>query len=306
MSLAQSSESGLAEALRDLRVAQTYYCRSELSAPWGLAIPVCDMILFHFVASGRCLLETDSADLTLEAGDLVVFPHGHRHSLMDAPGRRVRQIVPLPKHELGEYSSLLVHGGGGERTVVLCGGARFDPVDQPLVAQLPDLLHLPATDELRAVTDLMSDEATALRPGGETVLTRLSDVLLVHAVRAWLECSPLAHEGWLGALRDEHIGQALTYMHREPQRRWTVGSLAAVAHMSRSSFAQRFGQLVGEAPIAYLTRQRMRLATRLLRDSRLMPAQVAAQVGYDSVAAFSRAYKRATGVTPGAAHRAAA
>jgi AraC-like DNA-binding protein len=306
VSLARSSDTGLADALHDLRVAQTRYCRSELTAPWGLEIPAADLILFHFVAQGRCLLEADGTELTLAAGDLVVFPHGHPHVLMDAPGRVTPDILRLPKHELGEYSSVLVHGGPGAQTVVLCGGARFDPPDQPLVPHLPEVLHLPAAHELRAITDVMSDEASTLRPGGETVLTRLSDILLIHAVRAWLERSPLAHEGWLGALRDEHIGRALAEMHRQPQRRWTVASLAAVAHMSRSSFAERFTKLVGEAPLAYLTRRRMRLATRLLRDAQLLPAEVAAHVGYDSVPAFSRAYKRVVGVPPGAARRQAA
>jgi AraC-like DNA-binding protein len=305
VTLARSSGTGFAEALHDLRVAQTRYCRSELSAPWGLEIPACDIITFHFVAEGRCRLEAAGEELALEPGDLVVFPHGHRHELLDAPGRVARDIVVLPKQELGEYSSVLVHGGGGPRTVLLCGGARFDPVDQPLVPQLPAVLHLPAAHELRAITDVMSDEATALRPGGETVLTRLSDVLLIHAVRAWLERSPLAHEGWLGALRDEHIGRALAHMHREPEQRWTVASLAAVARMSRSAFAERFTELVGEAPLAYLTRRRMQVATRLLRDDRLMPAEVAEQIGYASIPAFSRAFKRTVGMSPGAVRSAA-
>jgi AraC-like DNA-binding protein len=287
-------------------VAGTRYCRSELSAPWGLEFPACDIVTFHFVAAGRCRLEAAGEEWTLEAGDLVVFPHGLRHALMDSPGRVIRDIVRLPKLELGEYSSVLVHGGGGARVVLLCGGACFDPLDQPLVPQLPQVLHLPAVHELRAITDMMSDEAIARRPGGETVLTRLSDVLLIHAVRAWLDRSPLAHEGWLGALRDEHIGRALARMHREPQRRWTVASLAAVAHMSRSAFAERFAALVGEAPLSYLTRRRMQLATRLLRDARLMPAEVASQIGYSSVPAFSRAYKRAVGTSPGAIRRRAA
>jgi AraC-like DNA-binding protein len=135
------------------------------------------------------------------------------------------------------------------------------------------------------------------------VLTRLSDILLIHAVRAWLEHSPLAQEGWLGALRDEQIGRALAEIHRHPEQRWTVASLAAVAHMSRSSFADRFTVLVGESPLAYLTSRRMQLATRLLRDARLLPADVAAHVGYDSVPAFTRAYKRTVGISPGATRR---
>lgn len=196
-----------------------------------------------------------------------------------------------------------MHGGSGERAVLLCGGATFDPPDQPLVSCLPNFLHLTAAPELHAIGALMAQEARDPQPGGETVLTRLSDILLIHAVREWLEQSPLAREGWLGALRDEQIGRALAEIHRRPEQRWTVASLASLAHMSRSSFAERFTALVGETPMTYVTRRRMQLATHLLRESRLPTAEVAARVGYDSLPAFSRAYKRTLGQSPGAAHR---
>jgi AraC-like DNA-binding protein len=150
---------------------------------------------------------------------------------------------------------------------------------------------------------LMALEARRLRPGGEAVITRLADVIVVQAIRAWIESDPAARTGWLGALRDRQIGRAIALIHRDPARAWTVGSLAAEVAMSRSALAARFTELVGEPVMHYLTRWRMNLALSALREQDVTVAELADRLGYRSEAAFSRAFKRTTGRSPGAIRR---
>ena len=275
-----------------------------MTAPWGLDMAPCANIVFHFVAAGECWLDAGEEPQRLRAGSLVVFPRGAQHRLLAEPDVGQESVLALPIAGQTEPATYISHGGGGEEALVLCGGAGFDPPDQPLVRHLPELLVL-ATDDawVSATLRLVGLEAAARRPGGETVIGRLFDILIIHTVREWLATSADAQRGWFGALRDPHVGQALVRIHGQPDAPHTVATLAAAAHMSRAAFAERFTALVGEPPMAYVTRRRMELATELLRDRGLAPSEVAARVGYGSVAAFSRAYKRTVGIPPGAARR---
>jgi AraC-like DNA-binding protein/mannose-6-phosphate isomerase-like protein (cupin superfamily) len=296
----------LDEVLHGLRVVDTCYCRTELTAPWGLDMDECSNVLFHFVAAGSCWLECADELQPLAVGDLVVLPRGTHHRLLGAPDVTPRWVLNLPLPNQTAAATELSHGGGGEPALVLCGGAGLDPPEQPLARLLPVLLTVGADGDgwVASTLRLMALEAAERRPGGETVIGRLFDILLVHAVREWLATSPDARRGWLGALRDPHVGGALLLMHNEPAEPHTVASLAAAAHMSRGAFAERFTRLVGSPPLTYLTERRMQLATDLMRDRGYAPSEVAPLVGYGSVAAFSRAYKRTVGVPPGAARRA--
>jgi AraC-like DNA-binding protein len=150
---------------------------------------------------------------------------------------------------------------------------------------------------------LMAAEARAFRPGGEAVITRLADVLVIQAIRAWIETAPAARTGWLGALQDPQVGRALALIHREPARAWTVASLAQELAMSRSGFAARFSQMVDEPAMQYLTRWRMQLAQHALQTEATTAAELAGRLGYQSEAAFARAFKRVTGMPPGAVKR---
>jgi AraC-like DNA-binding protein len=298
----------LDEVLHGLRLFDSCYCRTELSAPWGLAMAECSNILFHFVAEGRCWLESSGGRRELAVGDLVVFPRGTRHRLLGAPSVPRAWVLELPiPNRQPTLASSLSHGGGGERALVLCGGAAFGPADQLLVGLLPELLCVSGSGGwVGSALELMGLEASRRRPGGETVIARLCDILVIHALREWLATSPDAQHGWLGALRDPHVGRALAEIHAAPERPYTVASLAEAAHLSRAAFAERFARLVGMAPMEYVTRRRMQVATELLRETRLAPSEVAQRVGYGSVSAFSRAYKRIAGRPPGAARRATA
>ena len=301
----------LGEALHFLRMNGAYYCRSELSAPWGMTLPPLPGYLwFHVVSWGGFLLESrESGERLLARGDLALVPHGEGHLLRSEPGVPVPDILDLPLDRVSDRYDVLRHGGGGAPTVLICGAVRFDhPAARNLVAILPDLIHVEASDSAEAdwihsALRLMAAEAAQMRPGGEAVMTRLADILVVQAVRAWIETDPAAQTGWLGALRDRQIGRAIALIHREPARDWTVASLAAELAMSRSAFAARFSELVGEPAMRYVTRWRMQVALGALREENATVAEAAARLGYRSEAAFARAFKREIGLPPGAVKR---
>lgn len=302
------------EALHHLRMSGAFYCRSELTAPFGLSMPPLEnTLMFHLVASGRCWLEVPGEEpQQLQPGDLALVPHGRGHDLASEPGQRCIDLFDVKRELVSERYELLEHGGGGAVTTMLCGAVRFDhPAAVQLVQLLPNLLHVDSwtaheAQWLQSTLRFIAAEAAQMRLGGETIITRLCDVVVIQAIRAWVRDAPAAQAGWLGALRDEQIGHALAAVHRTPTRTWTVHDLADVSHMSRSAFSARFRELVGEPPMQYVTRFRMGVASTWLRDGDDSVATIAHKLGYQSEAAFRRAFKRATGTPPGSARRLAA
>jgi AraC-like DNA-binding protein len=299
----------LGEALHFLRMSGTFYCRSELGAPWGLDLPALpETLMLHVVAAGRCWLEVPQQGWrVLERGDLALVPHGRGHRLASEPGALAADLFDLPREPVGERYELLRHGAaGGEPTVLVCAAVRVqEHAARQLAALLPSAIVVeagPGTqgEWLRSTLDLMAAEARAMRPGGETIVTRLADVLVVQAIRHWMARDPGAQRGWLGALQDPQVGRAIAQIHRDPARAWTLEELAAQAAMSRSAFAARFTQLVGMPAMQYLTHWRMGLAMASLRQRDEAIAPLAARLGYQSEAAFSRAFKRFAGVAPSA------
>jgi AraC-like DNA-binding protein len=303
----------LSEVLSDLRMESTLYAVVEGASPWTVAYSNPELAGFHVVTEGRCVLEMDgAAPVALSAGDFVVLPHGTPHRLRCAAGGG----PPVPIEQLGaaceagSYPTLST-GGGGEVTRYLCGAFRFhEPHSSPVLAALPPLIHVRSENGkllpwIELHLSFLACEAGSGRPGGQMVVARLSDVLFVQAIRAHL--ADLAEDagGWLGAARDPQIGRALWLMHRGPEREWTVGALAAAVFMSRSAFAERFARLVGQPPLGYLSAWRMHLAARMLRGENARLAAVADRLGYGSEAAFSTAFRRRYGTSPGAYRRAA-
>jgi AraC-like DNA-binding protein len=302
----------LGEALHLVRMSGAFYCRSELTGDWGLTMPAMPGHLwFHVVTLGRAEIETPREVVRLEEGDLALVPHGAGHVLRSGPGVPVPGILSLDREPVSERYEVLRHGDGGAPTGLICGAVRFDhPAARSLVALLPEVLHVsaaaaPRLDWMPGTLRLMAAEAQALRPGGEAVITRLADILVIQALRTWIETDPAARTGWLGALQDRHIGRALALVHRDPARAWTVASLADELAMSRSAFAARFTELVGEPPLTYVARWRMGLARAALEAEGVTVAELAARLGYRSEAAFARAFKRVTGEAPGAVRRGA-
>jgi AraC-like DNA-binding protein len=267
-------------------------------------------IWFHVVPSGRFWLEAGGGDPTLlQAGDLGLVPHGEGHVLRSEPGVAVPGVLDLEREEISDRYEILRHGGGGAPTTLICGAVRFDhPAARNLVEILPAVLHVEASSSpelewMQSTLRLMAAEAKELRPGGEAIITRLGDILVVQAIRSWIETDPASQSGWLGALRDRQIGRALSLIHRDPARDWTVAALADELAMSRSAFAARFTELVDEPAMQYVTRWRMQVAVSALREEGATVAELASRLGYRSEAAFARAFKRVIGVPPGAIKR---
>jgi AraC-like DNA-binding protein len=304
----------LGEALHFLRMDGAFYCRSELSAPWGMSLHAMPGYLwFHVVTTGRVLLEVGDGHTTwLQPGDLALVPHGCGHRLRSEPGVPAPNILELDLEHPSDRYEILRHGQGGAPTILICGAVRFDhPAARNLVGILPETIHVEASDSPRAILmqsvfRLMAVEAREFQPGGEAVITRLADILVIQAIRTWIETAPAARTGWLGALHDPQIGRALALIHRDPARPWTVAALAGELAMSRSAFAARFTELVAEPAMQYVTRWRMHVALDALQRDGATVGELADRLGYRSEAAFARAFKRVVGIPPGAARHAGA
>lgn len=259
---------------------------------------------FHVVVEGGCRLEVDGAVHELRTGDLALVPHGRGHVLRSGPGVAVAGRADLlPQDYLGEHYSVLRLDGGGAPSRLVCGVVEPERAGAAhLLALLPAVLVVESAGSgrggwLSVLLGMIADEVREDRPGAEAVVTRLADVIVVQAVRGWLDTGGTG-PGWLRALRDPQVGRAVALVHREPGAAWTLDRLATEARMSRSAFAARFTELAGEPALRYVTRWRMHLATvELTRGARV--GELAGRLGYDSEAAFSRAYKRVTGVAPG-------
>jgi AraC-like DNA-binding protein len=308
----------LSDVLRAVRLTGAVYFDFELSSPWvaetppsreiaELVMPGADRVIeYHVIARGSCWGHAVGQDpIRLHEGDLILFPQGDAHVLSSTPGMRgvpdlrpfLRPSTPLPLvYELG--------GGGPDRArIVCCFLGCDDRPYNPLLAALPDVIHLAAagphttTGWLGTLMNIAVGEARNARPGSENVLARLSELMFVEAIRCHLAMLAPTQTGWLAGLRDPVVGQALTALHSETKRSWTVESLARLAGVSRSVLAERFTGLVGQPPMQYLALWRMQLASRLLTEGGQVAA-VADAVGYESEAAFSRAFKKLVGQAP--------
>ena len=297
----------LGEVLHLLKLTGTFYCQATLSAPWGFDIPELDGVLaFLMVTDGQCWLEVAEQDpLHLEAGNLVLLTCGLKHRLRSDLNARTEDLAALPVRKITDAYETLLYGGGGDVTRATYGIFRFDhAAGQRVLDLLPDVLKIDrwsdhSSDWLQSTLQFISREARELRPGGETVITRLADVVVIEAVRNWINTAPEANKGWLQGVRDAQIGRAIMAMHRAPATDWTVDALAKTAGMSRSAFSARFTALVGQSPKQYLTMWRMQLAQTMLRDTPHSLSTIADRLGYQSEPAFSRAFKRVFGTSPG-------
>jgi len=315
----------LSDVLRTVRLRGAVFFMLETTSPWTAGMPdgetlapilvprAQQVLSFHVIASGSCwggLL--GEPPIHFEAGDVVVFPRGDGYYFsMPRPTpyqpNSDRALSFMRGLKNGRLPFVIEDGGGGaERLRVVCGflGADLRPFN-PLLSTLPRLLHIKGAarardDRLDRLLELTIAEAREPVPGGESVRLRLSELMFVEVIRRYLNGLPPEENGWLAGLRDEFVGRALALLHERAAHDWTLDQLAADVGMSRSAFADRFARLVGEPPIQYLTRWRMQMAARLLAEGTAKVAAVALEVGYDSEAAFSRAFKKIAGVSPAA------
>ena len=304
----------LGQALHFLRMTGVMYCRSEFTAPWALELPAFDdCLMFHIVTVGLCRLQVDGCeDRVLQPGEFALVPHGAGHRLTSEPGVPAAKLFDLPREQVSDRYEILRHGGGGAPATIICGAVRFDhPAAARLVTLLPKVIcvnawNSPELEWIQSTLRLMAVEAQEMRPGGETIVTRLADILVIQAIRSWIAKDPAAQTGWLGALQDNQIGRALALVHRDPAKPWTVESLANEVAMSRSAFAARFTSVVGEPVMHYVARWRMNVALTWLKQDDAPLGEMAGRLGYESEAAFSRTFKRLIGCSPGAVRRTAA
>jgi AraC-like DNA-binding protein len=300
----------LSDVLQDLRLSGVSYGRCEFTRPWGVHFPAENAARFHFMVSGECWLQTEQLGwLPLTAGDAVLLPHGAGHAIADTAAGQTQPLEDFPLEEIGDRTYRLEAGGGGARTLMVCCTISFDePALHPLLELMPAALVVHRAGALDAtlpmLLDTMASEVVAQRIGAATVMARLADVIVARVIRAWVEaeCAETT-TGWLAAIQDPKVGQALAAIHRRPGHAWSVDALADIAHTSRSMFSERFTSVVGVPPARYLARWRMHLAGEWLRKDRLTVAQTAIRLGYESEAAFSRAFKRSQGVPPSALRR---
>lgn len=302
--------SALDEALRFVQVSGIFYCPSILTEPWGIELPpMADCVWFHAVTEGTCTAEVEGETYTARRGDLLLMPHGSGHRGWGQEPASTPSVFELEHEYESENYARLRHGGGGSLTTLVCGGVQLHhPAAKHLTQALPPIIHVEAaksarTDTMQATLDFLADEMRSIRPGSQVVISRLCDIVVIQAIRNWIESDPAAQTGWLGALQDERIGSAIAAIHAAPANDWSVASLAEHVGMSRSGFAARFTTLVGEPAMAYVTKWRMRVAQDLLQATDITIAAVAKEVGYLSEAAFSRAFKRTIGVSPRQARR---
>lgn len=317
-----STVDGLTALLDTLSLHGIAMYRGRFSAPWGLSFaPEKDSeaasATFHMVLSGADCVATlpDGESLLLSPGDFVLLPHFPLHTLANT---KQVQTIPLEcavSRGVLTPDGWLCFGGTGAQTEMLCGNLFYGgetrnapkPLSHPLLRALPPMIVLRGENGepvpwLPATLEFLKCETTSGRPGYQTVVNRLAEILFIQAVRAHLASSDLGctHASYLRALADGRIAPALFAMHKQPAESWSVASLADQCYLSRSAFAQDFTERVGVAPLAYLTQWRLFLAGRFLRGSeRITLAEIAAKVGYGSEAALSKVFKQHIGVTPG-------
>jgi len=301
------NEDPLSRILKDLRIVGVSYGSCRLSTPWGVNFPKDGSARLHFVVEGTCWLRIEGRDpLQLTAGDAVLLPKAATHCLSDGPCGQTTCIQDMPMQAIGDRVYRL-EGDEGSSVVIACCAVRFrEPCLNPLLDLMPEVVTVPKAQSdptLPALLSAMADEVLEQGIGAATVLSRLADVIITRLIRAWVREGGQEAEGWMAAIRDPRIGRALAAMHEDPARSWSIECLARVAGLSRSLFAERFTKALGLSPARYLTRWRMYLASTLLIEQGLSIAEVGGRLGYDSVPAFSRAFKRHLGVPPGELRR---
>jgi AraC-like DNA-binding protein len=302
----------LADVLDLGRVRGALLASVYARAPWGLDLPQSTGASFHAVTVGTAWLHVgDGPPVQLMPGDLVLLPGGLPHRLTSDPDGPAEPFDRTMKEERMSPEGDLAIGNGGAVTTFVCAGYDYDlDVAQPLMRLLPDVVHVPAEAaagrDVAALVDLLAAEVGARGPGARAAAARLIDLLLIAAIRRWNAARSVdAPSSWLTALRDPTMARVIGLLHDRPAEPWTLETLAAEVHLSRSTLARRFSQAVGEPPLAYLTRWRMHVAAHRLRATTQPVETVAHSVGYRSEYAFNRAFARHRGQPPGRYRRTA-
>ena len=311
----------LSETLRVVRLIGAIFINGRFTAPWCYQSPHADsaapflepdaerVVIFHLITEGDCYVELDGqTPVRLTAGDAVIFPQGHAHRMTSEPGLAAASGARLDV-VLARRPRQLAYGGGGAVTRLVCGYLASDArLARMLLAGLPPLVKVNVRGSnagawLEASLRYALSEARSPRPGGAGVLAKLAEVLFIEVLRVYMNEQGDGRTGWLAGVGDRIVGAALSALHKNPAKPWTLEELAQEAGTSRSVLAERFAHLVGSSPMQYLTQWRMLLAANLLCRSNAPLARIAEEVGYQTDTAFSRAFRREYGVPPAAWRR---
>ncbi|MBZ5604552.1 MAG: AraC family transcriptional regulator [Acidobacteriia bacterium] len=309
----------ISEILSGVRLKGAVFFSAEFSAPWGFSQPASKimaarvapdaehLVLYHLVVDGGALVElADGQSTALAPGDVVIFPHGDAHHM--SSGRAA--VPPFPNYGItGKIKardlSPLHAGGGGEVSRFVCGYMSCDPhLCRPILGGLPPVFKVNIRADraghwLESSILHLVEEAASGRVGSEAMLAKLSEALFVDTLRRYVSGLPQHQTGWLAGTRDPIVGKSLALLHSRVAHPWTIADLAHEVGISRSALVERFTRYVAEAPMAYLTRLRLQLAARSLEKTSRGVADIAVDFGYESEAAFNRAFKREFGQPPG-------
>jgi AraC-like DNA-binding protein len=325
----------LSDVLRVVRLSGAVFFTADFSSPWSIESPVPDMlasavmpeaeciVLFHILVDGGCEVVCQGHPVTtMENGDVIVFPRGDQHTMRSYGAGTPTPLTSIFTPGGNDAPPQLSYGGGGQPSRFVCGYLNCDQRFSPLIDALPTMLVVRSRDDYAAIEAIDArgarptvvpegsgtwlgttlkftiNEARVARPGNGAMLGRLTELMFVEILREYMQRLPTSQRGWFAGLNDAYVGKALRLLHANPVRDWTVDQLAREVAVSRSVLAQRFTELVGEAPMKYLASWRMQLAKQMMRDGARNIQDIATRVGYDSEAAFNRAFKRATGSPP--------
>ena len=307
----------LSEVLSAVKLEGALFFHGEFSAPWCfgssgaagiepfLKPPVRHLIMFHFLIEGRAYASLhDGLREELHAGDIVIFPNGDSHVLGNGPPVKPVDSFRTFRQHLSDGLKVVSYGGGGELTRFVCGYMACDPhLCETIFSGLPRMIRVnvagePAGRWIENSIRFSVAEASDRQAGSSLVVEKLSEVLFIETLRRYITSLPPGQTGWLAGTRDRAVGAALALMHENPSHPWSVEELARRVGLSRTRLAERFRHFLGMSPIAYLTEWRLKLAVDRLRSSERSVAEVALDVGYNSEAAFNRAFKRAYSAPP--------
>lgn len=291
--------------LDGLRMESAFYTSSNLTSPWAMAMPpMPNCMMFHILLEGSAEFRVENSVFTLKAGEFVLFPKGDGHVVSDGVCKTITSLNELPIQSVTERYETLVFGGGGAASNMVCGALLFQhPLAIKLLGILPSFIKiLPSSDNslsiVNNVAEILKSETQTVPVGAEAVISRLADILVIAALRQYLSELDDDKTGWLIALKDSRIANSLKLIHDRPEKHWSLDELAATVGMSRTSFATQFKKLVGDTPMDYLTQWRMAIAYSRLQLTGATVLSVGLDIGYQSEAAFSRAFKKVIGKNP--------
>ncbi|MCC2604709.1 AraC family transcriptional regulator [Planctobacterium marinum] len=305
------SDETIGKLLDSLKMERAFFTDSSFSSPWSIDLPAMpNCMMFHLVLSGKSHFEIEGETFDLSTGDFILFPKGEGHRLSDGTCQQYTNLNALPIKAVSARYETLTFGGGGAQTKMICGVLLFQhPLTIKLLGILPTYIKIDADNReaisiVESLNHLLNGESKIIGVGAEAVVTRLSEVLVITAMRQYLKSLNGKKLGWLGALEDDRIGKSLSLIHDSPEKHWSLEGLAQSIGMSRTSFVQEFKRLVGNTPMDYLSEWRMSLAYARLQLTKDTVLSIALDVGYQSEAAFSRAFKKIIGKPPGEVRKA--